>query len=148
MRTADVTLVWEVESEPETLYSLPLGPAEGETGTGTRRCGFCGVDGWGLALMGRALASGVEDLSDMLGCIDEPWKVQHILSTRFLDDFEGTNLGKISGFLASVALALHASRRVCDGVDAPPAPSMTVQLAATVAVTNLTRILRDALAPD
>ena len=41
--TADVTLVWEVASDPEALYSVPLGPVEGETGT--RRFGFCGVDG-------------------------------------------------------------------------------------------------------
>lgn len=147
MRTADVTLVREVESEPETLYSLPLGPAEGETGTGARRCGFCGVDGWGFELMGRALASGVEDLSDMLGCRDEPWKVQRILSTQLSEkDLEGTNLGEISGFFAPVALTLHAARHV--GLDASPAPNVTVQLAAAVAIANLTRILRDALAPD
>jgi hypothetical protein len=71
MWAADVTLVWEVASETEALYSVPLGPAEGETGT--RRFGFCGVDGWGVVLMGRALASGVEDLSNTLGCKDEPW---------------------------------------------------------------------------
>jgi hypothetical protein len=72
MWAADVTLVWEVASEPDALYLLPLGPTEGETGTGARRCGFCGVDGWGFVLMGRALASGVADLSVMVGCRDEP----------------------------------------------------------------------------
>jgi hypothetical protein len=62
-------LVWEVAFEGEALYSLPLGPAEGETGTGMRRCGFCGVDGWGMLWIGSALASGVgvEDLPDTLG---------------------------------------------------------------------------------
>ena len=73
MWAADVTLVCEVASEGEVLYSLPLGPAEGETGTGTRRFGFCGVDGWGVVLMGKALASGVDDLPETLGCTDEPW---------------------------------------------------------------------------
>lgn len=67
---ADVTLVWEVASETEALYSVPLGPAEGETGP--RRLGFCGVDGWGVVLMGAALASGVgvKDLPVWLGCRD------------------------------------------------------------------------------
>jgi len=42
---ADViqTFVWEVASETEALYSVPLGPTEGETGT--RRFDFWGVDG-------------------------------------------------------------------------------------------------------
>lgn len=63
MWAADVTLVWD---EVEV-------PAEGETGIGARRGGFLGVDGWGVVVMGGALASGVEDLPDTLGCRDEPW---------------------------------------------------------------------------
>src|SRR6266404_4452401 len=66
----DATLVWEVASETEALYSVALGPVEGEAGT--RRCAFCGLNGWGVVLMGGALAIGVEDLPDTLRCMDEP----------------------------------------------------------------------------
>jgi len=62
-------MVWEVASETEALYSVPLGPGE----TGTRRCGFCGVDGWEVVLMVGALASGVVDLPDTLRCRVESW---------------------------------------------------------------------------
>jgi len=81
-------------------------------------------------MAGAALASGVEDLPDTLCCRDEP-------------------SGKISGFLAPMPLTFHAPRRMYDRLDAPPAPNVTVQVAASVAiaVTSLARTLRDALVP-
>ena len=59
MKLADATLV--LASDIEALYSVPLGPTDGDVGA--RRCDFCGVVGWE-----DPLTCGVEDLVGNAGC--------------------------------------------------------------------------------
>jgi hypothetical protein len=63
-------------SDAEELYSVPLGPTDGDVGA-RRCCVFCGVVGWeavltcGVVGWEAVLTCGVEDLVGTAGCSGE-----------------------------------------------------------------------------